>query len=85
MGTIGFIMSGSGLQNLFSTVYAPGSTEKMLTGHAYSRGVRAHFLAHLALAKRVQSMLKITNDENLLMLEVLEHSHNRRPHHDECP
>jgi hypothetical protein len=35
MGAIGYIMDGSGLQDLFSVAYAVASTEKMLTGHAY--------------------------------------------------
>lgn len=30
-------MDGSGLQDVLSTIYARASTEKMVTGHAYSR------------------------------------------------
>ncbi|XP_076040412.1 glutamate--cysteine ligase isoform X1 [Oratosquilla oratoria] len=41
MGAIGFIMNGSGIKELFSTVYASTSVEKMLTGHAYARALRA--------------------------------------------
>lgn len=72
IGAIGYIMDGSGLQDLFSVAYAAASTEKMLTGHVYSRAVRGHILAHLALAKCVLSMMDITDDENINILEVLD-------------
>lgn len=49
MGAIGYIMAGSGLKELWSTIYATNSIEKMMTGHAYSRAVRAHFLTQLCL------------------------------------
>ena len=42
-------MSGSGLAGLWERVYAKGSVVHMLTGHAYSRAVRAHMLTLLAL------------------------------------
>ncbi|XP_031335335.1 uncharacterized protein LOC116165167 isoform X2 [Photinus pyralis] len=50
MGAVGFIMEGSGLSELFNLIYAAVSTEKLLTGHAYARAVRAHMLAHRTLA-----------------------------------
>lgn len=59
IGAIGYIMDGSGLQDLFSVAYAVASTEKMLTGHAYSRGLRAHILAHLALGNIVLSKINV--------------------------
>ncbi len=37
MGSVGFIMAGSGLGTLWGTVYAPESVIHMLTGHAYAR------------------------------------------------
>ena len=49
LGSIGQIMSGSGLAELWEKVYAKGSVVHMLTGHAYSRAVRAHILSLLAL------------------------------------
>ena len=51
MGSIGFIMKGSGLKCLCSTVYAPKSVDHMLTGHAYARALRCHFLNSAALTK----------------------------------
>jgi hypothetical protein len=48
-GAIGYIMGGSGLAELFSTVYAKGSVPHLMTGHAYTRSFRAHVLASSAL------------------------------------
>lgn len=36
LGSIGYVMSESGLQDLFKTIYAENSIEKMMTGHTYS-------------------------------------------------
>lgn len=71
MGAIGYIMDGSGLQDLFSVAYAVASTEKMLTGHVYSRALRAHILARLALAKIVLSKIIFSEKEHLAMIDVL--------------
>ena len=49
LGSIGHIMAGSGLEELWERVYAKGSVVHMLTGHAFSRAVRAHILTLLAL------------------------------------
>ena len=42
MGAAGFIMKGSGLEELLSTVYASNTVEYILLGKAYSRALRAH-------------------------------------------
>ena len=42
-------MNGSGLADLWERVYAKGSVVHMLTGHAFSRAVRAHILTMPAL------------------------------------
>jgi hypothetical protein len=47
---IGSIMAGSGIEELWSTVYASNSVIQMMTGHAYARALRAHSLTQLALA-----------------------------------
>jgi len=44
MGSNGYIMAGSGLRELWNTIHAANSIDKMMTGHAYSRAVRAHIL-----------------------------------------
>ena len=51
MGAIGSIMAGSGLEELWGSVYASGSISHMMNGHAYSRALRAHFLSQAALIK----------------------------------
>lgn len=59
---IGYIMAGSGLKELFNAIYALLSTEKILTGHAYSRAVRAHILAHATLATIIFETMDLTSD-----------------------
>jgi hypothetical protein len=49
LGSIGHIMTGSGLAELWETVYAKGSVIHMLSGHAFSRALRAHILTLAAL------------------------------------
>ena len=49
MGAVGNIMAGSGLEELWSKSYAPSSVY-MVSGHAYSQALRAHFLTQEALA-----------------------------------
>ena len=49
LGSIGQIMTGSGLEELWQRVYAKGSVVHMLTGHFFSRAVPAHILTLLAL------------------------------------
>lgn len=44
-------MQDSGLTELFSALYAANSSEQIMSGHAYTKAVRAHMLAHGALAK----------------------------------
>ena len=60
MGAVGHIMSGSGLEYLWSTVCAKSSVTHMMSGHAYARALRAHYLTQEALAK-----IKL-NDSNCL-------------------
>ena len=49
MGAIGYVMSGSRLDKLGETVYAPNSVVHMLTGHAYARALRAHILSSVVI------------------------------------
>ena len=58
MGPIGNIISCSGLQEEWETVYAPNSVKHILTGHAYARALRAHMLSAAAV---VSVMLCTTN------------------------
>lgn len=49
LGSIGYIMSGSGIKEVLSTVYAMNSIDKMLSGHNFAQALHAHFLMHEAL------------------------------------
>ena len=49
LGSLGYVMGGSGLDDVFKTVYAPGTVPHIMSGHAYSRAFRAHLLASSAL------------------------------------
>ena len=51
MGGIGFIMKGSGLEELFTEVYASNTVEHMMSGKAYARALRGHMLVSTALVK----------------------------------
>jgi hypothetical protein len=49
MGATGFIMAGSGLEELWRTVYGSDSITHMLDGHSYSRALRLHTLSAQAI------------------------------------
>ena len=50
MGPEGYIMSGSGQEQMWSTAYAEGSIPQVMSGHSYSRALRAHILSVQAIA-----------------------------------
>ena len=49
LGSIGHLMSNSGVQGLLETVYVENAVPHMLNGKAISRGIRGHSLAYIAL------------------------------------
>ena len=49
LGSIGYIMEGSGLREALECVYAPVSVGHMLSGKAYARAVRGHLMISSAL------------------------------------
>ena len=49
LGSIGNLMSGSGIQEVFEVVYACNTVSHMLTGKAISRAVCGHMLVDAAL------------------------------------
>lgn len=63
LGSIGYIMAGSGLADICNNIYATKSVDKIMCGHAYSRAIRAHILIHLALAKKIMDDIEFTDDE----------------------
>jgi len=71
LGCIGYVMSGSGLNEILSIIYAPVSVEKMMNGHAYVRAVRGHLLVHLALGRIIMDNVKFSEDETTQIEEFL--------------
>lgn len=63
LGSIGYVMAASGLEDVFKVIYAANSVEKIMSGHVYSRAVRAHMLSHLSLAKKIMDSVEFTDHE----------------------
>ncbi len=49
LGCIGYVMTGSGLQETLEQIYAPNSVLKMLNDKAVARSIRGHILLYAAL------------------------------------
>ena len=49
LGAIGYLMAGSGLQEIMELVYASNAVVHILSGKAYAHAVRAHLLVDAAL------------------------------------
>ncbi|GBM97083.1 hypothetical protein AVEN_134370-1 [Araneus ventricosus] len=79
LGSIGFIMAGSGLKEVLSSIYASHSVDKILTGHAYSRAVRGHTLLLIALSKIIFSEMNLTSEEQQFMDAYLNDWHEAMP------
>lgn len=62
-GSIGFIMDGSGLEELWLEIYAPRSIKLMMTGHAFARALRAHILTFTAIGIHICRMIETTETE----------------------
>lgn len=73
LGAIGYIMAGSGLKDLFTTIYAENSVKKMLAGHAYARAIRAHMLSHLSLAHIILESLEFADNDRSVMEQLIGH------------
>lgn len=59
------------MKDIFSTIYAENSVEKMLAGHAYARAIRAHMLCHLALAHVILESVEFTDEDRDVMQQLL--------------
>lgn len=67
LGAIGFIMDGSEPKEAFCEIYAENSSDKALSGHAYARAIRGHFLVQLALSELIFSSMELSDTEKGLM------------------
>lgn len=63
MGSIGYIMAGSGIKEALSTIYAENTIDHIMSGRAYARAVRAHILLQLALSRLIFNDLLQNNSE----------------------
>lgn len=79
MGCIGHTMAGSGLKDVLSTVFAPNSVEKMLTGRAYSRAVRGHLLVQAALARILLNGAGVSLQEQESLIKILSNTDELTP------
>ena len=71
MGAVDYVRKGSGIAELWETVYAPNTVIHMMNGHAYSRALRSHQLTSLALvSKLLDDDETLTNDEVVQLKEV---------------
>jgi len=53
MGGVGYLMRGSGLEELIETVYASRTLDHIMNGKAYDRALRVHMLVSTALIKHI--------------------------------
>lgn len=72
LGSIGNIMYGSGLKELFCEILAQASAIKALTGHAYARAIRAHLLIQAALTKLIISQINFSEDSMKTLKDLIE-------------
>ena len=64
-------MEGSGISELWSTVYGSSAVLHMLSGHAYAQTIRAHVLAYCALAKLILQEVAIDDSDKQHVEQVL--------------
>ena len=69
LGSIGYIMDGSGLTEALGKIYATNSVDTILNGHAYSRSIRGHTLLRLALSVIIFKDMEI---EDSMLDELVE-------------
>ncbi|XP_066911989.1 uncharacterized protein [Clytia hemisphaerica] len=74
LGSIGNIMKGSGLDELFEEVYAEDTVKHINSGHAVARAIRAHLLVQSALINHITCTLV---DQNKLVIEDIESSYKK--------
>ena len=69
LGSLGHLMKGSGLEELFAEVYAEHSIVHMISGKAISRALRAHFLTESALVTLLIIMMQEEESVDEAVLE----------------
>ena len=69
MGADGYIMSGSGVEQMWGSVYAAGSIPQITNGHYYYRGLRARILGIQALATILLRSNESFNELDIVTLQ----------------
>ena len=70
LGSVGNMMKGSGLERLFTDIYAEHSAIHMMSGKAFSTALHAHFLTESAVMTLILTIIKASvcfycvNDRN---------------------
>ena len=62
MGSIGYIMGGSGIKEALCTIYAENTIDHIMSGRAYARAVRAHILLQQTLSRLIFANLMDNNN-----------------------
>jgi hypothetical protein len=57
LGSVGKLMSGSGLEDMLGTVYGENTVVHMLSGKAFARALRGHFLVDAALTLKIMKLI----------------------------
>jgi hypothetical protein len=67
LGTKGYIMAGSGLQEVLQTVYAQNAVSHIMTGKAISRAIRGHFMVdtilHALLLSKIYPNVLVSHNQ----------------------
>ncbi|KAJ8043553.1 hypothetical protein HOLleu_10691 [Holothuria leucospilota] len=57
LGSIGYIMKGSGLEEAIGTIYGKNTVDHIMTGRAVTKALRAHYLTDAALSLKLLEKL----------------------------
>lgn len=65
-------MKGSGLEEVMGLLFGPNTVEHVLSGKAYDRAIRGHFLIHAALNDLLFDFLRnpVPNDSSHAVIAV---------------
>ena len=74
LGSIGNLMKGSGLEEVFEEVYSEDTVKHIISGHAVARALRAHLLVQSALVNHINNTLI---DEGKVDVSELEDIYNK--------
>lgn len=83
MGSIGY-MSGSGLEEMWETVYAPNTVIHMMPGHAYARALRAHLLSSAAIMSLLLQNAEYLTNVNFSHLQEIQKALLNAEYPTEC-